>query len=206
MKVGFQEITLRPGQFTFSQRKAAKELNMGRQEIRTALAFLIKAGNLTHSSTHQYSIITIVNWDVYQGKATEANPLTNQILTHCQPTDSRKPLPDKGQQPGEECKECRRIYRCQVDEIFTYWQQVMGHSKAKLTKDRTDKIRERLKEGYTVEDIKKAIDGCRATPHNMGDNERKTVYDDIELICRKGSKLEHFIHNAERKPKHTFVT
>jgi len=82
----------------------------------------------------------------------------------------------------------------------------MGHSKAKLTKDRTDKIRERLKEGYTVEDIKKAIDGCRASPHNMGDNERKTVYDDIELICRKGSKLEYFIHNAERKPDHTFVT
>lgn len=77
--------------------------------------------------------------------------------------------------------------------VFSHWQSSLSHPQAKLTTERERAIRARLKEGYTVESIKQAIDGCRASPFHMGQNERQQRYDDITLICRSGSKLESFI-------------
>jgi DNA-binding transcriptional MerR regulator len=67
-----------------------------------------------------------------------------------------------------------------------------------LTPERKNKIRLRLQDGYTVDDIKKAIKGCKGSPSNMGDNENGRLHNDIELICRTGTKLEGFIEMYER--------
>lgn len=84
-----------------------------------------------------------------------------------------------------------------IREVFAYWQYRMGHPQAKLTPEREKKISARLKEGYTVAQIKQGIDGCRASPHHQGQNDNGTIYDDITLICRNGSKLEWFIAMTE---------
>jgi len=82
-----------------------------------------------------------------------------------------------------------------VFDLFQYWCDVMGKSisTSKLTSKRDKAIKARLKEGYTVEQIKAAIDGCRADPFSMGHNDRQKPFNDIELICRTGEKLESFI-------------
>lgn len=86
VKIGFQEITLKPGQFIFGRRVTAEELNMSERQIRTALAFLKKAGNVTSKTTNKFSIITIVNWHTYQSgeiqndqQATSKRPQTRMI-------------------------------------------------------------------------------------------------------------------------------
>lgn len=85
-----------------------------------------------------------------------------------------------------------------VLEVFNYWKQVMKKSnQSKLTPERSRKIQARLKEGYTVEQIKMAIFGCSVTPHNMGQNDNGKRYDQIELICRTGSNVERFAGNAQ---------
>jgi uncharacterized protein YdaU (DUF1376 family) len=87
-----------------------------------------------------------------------------------------------------------------VNEVFSYWCTAMGkNSLTKLTKDRRGKIEARLKEGYNVDHIKQAIDGCTRSPHHMGTNDAGTVYDDLTLICRSGSKLEWFAKNVGAK-------
>ena len=85
-----------------------------------------------------------------------------------------------------------------VYDIFHYWQDVMGKPSAQLSEERKNKIRVRLNHGYTVEQIKKAIDGCKASDFHMGRNERNTAYNDLELICRNDVKLEQFIARAEQ--------
>ena len=50
---------------------------------------------------------------------------------------------------------------------------------------------------YTVDQIKMAITGCSMTPHNMGQNDNNKKYDDIELICRDGVKVETFASNCQ---------
>ena len=78
--------------------------------------------------------------------------------------------------------------------LFEYWTRIMGKSeRAKLTPGRRTKIKDRLKEGYTEEEIRLAIDGCAKSPYHMGDNDRNTAYDSIELICRNGENVERFI-------------
>lgn len=84
-----------------------------------------------------------------------------------------------------------------VLEIFEYWKQVMSKGDAsKLTKEREKNVTARLKDGYTVEQIKLSIVGCSKTPHNMGQNENGKSYNDLELICRTGTNLERFATNA----------
>jgi hypothetical protein len=73
-----------------------------------------------------------------------------------------------------------------------------------LTDGRKAKIQARLRAGYTVEQLQRAIDGCAASPFHRGlddhGNRTGAVYDDIELICRDDTKLERFIAIAERVP------
>lgn len=83
-----------------------------------------------------------------------------------------------------------------ISEVFEFWRAETGRVKAKLTTDRRTKIAARLKEGYTVDEIKRAIDGCRASPFHRGENPTGKVWDDIELICRTGAKLEGFLNSA----------
>lgn len=82
------------------------------------------------------------------------------------------------------------------DRVFTYWQDVMNHPKAKLDRKRRQKIRDRLADGYSVDDLMRAVDGCSKSPHHMGHNDRGTVYDDIELICRDAPHVDKFIRLA----------
>jgi hypothetical protein len=80
-----------------------------------------------------------------------------------------------------------------VNEVFVHWQDVMGHPNSKLTGERETKIRGRIAQGFTVEQLKRAVDGCKASEFHMGANDRNQVFDDIELICRNGSKVEQFM-------------
>lgn len=88
----------------------------------------------------------------------------------------------------------------EVKEIFEYWKKIMKHKRAKFSGDRIIKIKARLKEGFTVAECKKAIDGCANSSYHMGNNDDKKKYDSIDLIFRKADKLEWFINN-NHKPK-----
>lgn len=85
--------------------------------------------------------------------------------------------------------------------VFEHWQSVHGKTNAKLIKDRLSKINARLKEGYTVDQLKRAIDGCKLSPFHMGDNDNRTLYNDLKTILRDGAQVEKFISMAENPPK-----
>ncbi len=91
----------------------------------------------------------------------------------------------------------------QAREVFNYWREVMSHPMAIFGNERKRKVEARLKQGFTVERLKRAIDGCKKDPgHSQGKNERGTVYDDIELICRDSRHVEMFIAYLDTGGKH----
>jgi len=93
-----------------------------------------------------------------------------------------------------------------VDLVFDYWRVTLKHATAKLTPKRRAKIAARLKDGYTVEDIKAGIDGNASSAFHQGDNENGgRVYDDLELICRSGEKLEQFIQISKGTPNNGII-
>lgn len=87
-----------------------------------------------------------------------------------------------------------------VETVFEFWRATSGHAKAKLDSKRERAVRDRLKDGYSVDDLKQAIVGCSKTPHNQGQNDRGERYDLLELICRDAAHVDRFMRNAEKPP------
>jgi hypothetical protein len=80
--------------------------------------------------------------------------------------------------------------------VFEHWKGVMETPRSNLSDQRRKKIKARLAEGFSVDDLKLAVDGCRLTPFNMGINDRGEKFNDIELICRDSGHVERFRENA----------
>lgn len=60
------EVLVKPGQFVFGRYSAAKELQMSPSTVWKRIKKLKNMGNCDIKSNSKYTIITIVNWDIYQ--------------------------------------------------------------------------------------------------------------------------------------------
>lgn len=85
-----------------------------------------------------------------------------------------------------------------VAAVFAHWRDIMGHSRARMDLKRAQAIRDRLRDGYTVEDLQTAIEGCAASAWHMGENDRQTRYDSISLILRDADHVDKFISMGEQ--------
>lgn len=61
-------IELQPGQFITSYAKLAKETSLTVKQVRVALNHLISTGEVASKGQSKYSVITVLNWDEYQGR------------------------------------------------------------------------------------------------------------------------------------------
>ena len=114
------------------------------------------------------------------------------------PADSLNPITDSLNPITDYCKPEKQSQQAdKSQQIFDYWCHVMGKTgNVKFTPERKRLIIARLKDGYTVEHIKQAIDGCSRSDYHMArDGKNKTIYDDLTLICRNGSNIEKFALN-----------
>lgn len=68
-------------------------------------------------------------------------------------------------------------------------------------------IQARMDEGYSVDDLCAAIDGCHRSPFHQGENDDRRKYDTLDLIFRSGSKVQQFMEvplNPKRAGELTF--
>lgn len=86
-----------------------------------------------------------------------------------------------------------------VDVVCAHY--VRYHPRAKPNEKDRAKIRKRLEEGWQADDLRRAIDGCHASPFHSGDNETGTKYQSLELIVRDAGKVQKFIEMFENKPE-----
>jgi hypothetical protein len=76
--IGYQEVNLLPGQFIFGRKKCSKELGISEKSVRTCLQALKSANNVAIKAANKFSIITIINWDIYQGDDSECGQQDGQ--------------------------------------------------------------------------------------------------------------------------------
>lgn len=82
----------------------------------------------------------------------------------------------------------------QVRDVFEYWRTTSGHERATLTPDRRQKIKARLKR-FSVDDLKRAIDGACSNPFHLGDNPQGQRYDFPETIFKSdGATEKHMLY------------
>lgn len=89
----WRDTVLKKGQVVIGTQKLADELGFSRQQVRTALGKLKSTNEITIESTNKYSVVTIVNWEDYQGDDGVRQPKNqpkqqqtdNQQITNKQP-------------------------------------------------------------------------------------------------------------------------
>lgn len=103
------------------------------------------------------------------------------------PTHSTSPTKDRN-------RDCQKV--------FEHWRTKFQKSgNAIFGSARKSKVEARLNEGFSVEDLMTAIEGCALTPWNNGDNPDGQMHNDLELICRSAAQVDRFMQNAKSPPK-----
>lgn len=102
--VGGMVFDLHPGDVIFGRSKAADDLCVGEQSIRTALKLLEKLEIVTSKSTNKCTVISFVNWYRYQDEQPAPNQQTNQQLTSNQPAPNQHLTTNKNERKKENIK------------------------------------------------------------------------------------------------------
>ncbi len=79
-----------------------------------------------------------------------------------------------------------------VEEVFREWAVTTGHERCKLTGDRERKIKARLGEGYSVEQLKQVPHGAVADPW-----EDRAKFNDVGVLYRNSQQVDKFLALAE---------
>lgn len=208
--VGTQMVELEPGQFVTGIHAAAKELKTTPRKIRTALVTLENLQILTRKATNKFSIVSIVNWHIYQPEETE-----NDKQNDKQATSKRQAGDNK--QEGRELKNKRTkepkpslssgdAPRFTAQDLFDLWNQnkaEMQPNAVKLTPSRRTHANARFKEEPSREYWIGIIDTLANSPFCCGDNDRGWKADfDFMLKPNTHVKATEGTYNHQQ-PTHT---
>lgn len=89
-----------------------------------------------------------------------------------------------------------------VDRVFEHWRSEHKHPKAVLDPKRRRAIEAALK-AHDEATLCASITGYRNSPHHMGENEQRTIYDDIEIFLRDAKHIEAGLRFARGPPAPT---
>jgi len=86
----YRGIIFKRGSFSFGRKLLAKEVGLSEQQLRTSLSKLKSTNEITIKSTSKFSVISIVNYDLYQKNNQQNNQQDNQRVTNEQPTNNQQ--------------------------------------------------------------------------------------------------------------------
>ena len=84
-----------------------------------------------------------------------------------------------------------------VRNVFNYWRERTGRTKqTKLDSKRSAIIRARLRDGFSIADLKLAVDGITNDPYYIGANDRGKNYTHVSFVFRDAEHVERFMESA----------
>lgn len=87
-----------------------------------------------------------------------------------------------------------------VARVFAHWRETHGHQRARLDAKRRKLIHAALK-NYSEADLCQSITGYLNSPHHMGQNDRNTKFDDIELFLRDAKHIDAGLRFHAQPPR-----
>jgi hypothetical protein len=154
---------------------------------------------------HRPGVATDATPPAAEGVATDATPPGNRFLPGVA-TDATDPSvdPSLNQKPNPMSRKRDRaagLASTDVHRVFDAWREVTGKQRAKLDPKRRKLIGAALHLGYTVEELCLAVTGWAFSPHHRGENDRRTVYNDLGLLLRDADHIDQFLALAEDRGK-----
>lgn len=88
----------------------------------------------------------------------------------------------------------------QIKAVFEHWKVLHPRSFPRIHGELKEwkKIRDRLKDGYTLAQLCRAIDGIHVSPWHQGENERGKEYVSLELCLRDAKHVEQFLEQMDK--------
>jgi len=87
----------------------------------------------------------------------------------------------------------------QVEEIVAFYRTFKPRRRP--DKKTREKILERLRDGYSLADLKDAIAGCFSSDWHQGNNDRGRQYNSLELIMRDSKHVDDFMEEWDKEQK-----
>lgn len=89
-----------------------------------------------------------------------------------------------------------------VAEVFEAWLTSTGRSNRTILDAKRRRLIDRALDAYPLADVLDAVRGWRHSPHHRGENDSRTVYNDLELLLRDAAHIEKF-RDLERQAPST---
>lgn len=87
----YRGIEVPKGSLIAGRKRIAKELKISERSVRTSLEHLKSTNEVTIKSTNKFSLITVTNWEKYQGFENEATNKTTTKRSNDRPTTDQQP-------------------------------------------------------------------------------------------------------------------
>jgi hypothetical protein len=170
------------GQVIVGRYQTAEDTGVNPNTVKRKLELFENLSMVCRFPTNKFTIISICNYD----KWNEQNIARDQQKTNKRPTRDQQETTYKNEK-NEKNEKKKNIYVEQARLLFSFWKETFQKPRAVYSADRRLKITTRLREGYSVEDGKRAILNCSRSSYHM-----EHGYNDIGLIFRNAEKLERF--------------
>lgn len=108
---------IKRGQAVIGLKATSKKIGISIQNLRTALEKLEKSGEITRKSTNKFTLVTIENYNKYQGSETVSNNSTNKRLTNDQQTTNKRLTNDQQHLRNKEYKNNKNIRNIYISDI-----------------------------------------------------------------------------------------
>lgn len=155
------------GGLVVGRKSLAKDLGISERQVRTALEHLKTTNEIAVKTTNRFSIVSIVNWEKYQGADEETtNETTNK-------KSSKRPTSDQQATTEEEYKNTRikEDNNISYEKILNLYNECCPSlpKVTKITDSRKKLINARLKD-YSEDDLEKAFKEAEASDFLTGRN------------------------------------
>jgi hypothetical protein len=138
------------GQLITGRYKLSSETGLSERQVRTALDKLLATNEVTSETTNKNSLITIINYDLYQNSETD-RPAERPAKS---PTNDQ-PLDHKQEVKNEKKKEIEVWF---IDWFNFSMDNLKGSGKYKLNLKVKRQLHDRIKDGYTGDNFKHAFE------------------------------------------------
>ena len=143
---------IKEGQCVHGLIELSKILGLSAQSVRTSIKHLKSTNEITTKATNRFTIYTLTNYYKYLPKYVAPNKPANKQLTNNQQTTNKQLTTSNNDKNDKNNKKEK--------EVSLFWDYfLLKTEKAfKLTSDCKALITKRLKEGYSLDQLKKAVD------------------------------------------------
>lgn len=149
---------------------------------------------VNHLAAHNFLTIE-KDQEVTSASEGLAQPASTVLATCTSETEQRQSREEQSRERSVE----QKLDGGPVDRVFDHWRSEFRHPKAVLDPKRRKAIQRALEE-YDEPSLCAAISGYKLSPHHMGQNDQRTVYDDIELFLRGSANIERGMNFARAPP------